>query len=368
MGQGTFNVRVLLADSDKDYLEVTAYALRRAGFDIETAVTGAAVRDLLQSDGWDVVVLDAGIDDVPPVGLCQQVRNTSNAPIVILGRPRHEDEMVAGYQAGIDDWIAKPYSFKHLAVTLESLVRRANRDADLTPARLQIGGLRLDRDAFTATFGDAPLGLTRQEFLLLHILAANANRMVPIARLMTYVWDEASEPSPALVRTVLSHIRTKLRDKGATSINIVAMPGLGYKLEAQNGSHANGSSASTDAALPSTAAITAGLGNGTAADSPEVPLQRLDAASPALTVRALSFTGARNTTPDAPAPGSSDVPSSQQRLGILLARIQSQIADALESLRASQAEALDLAATLRPEQAVHASPAEAHTEQAAAGG
>jgi hypothetical protein len=146
------------------------------------------------------------------------------------------------------------------------------------------------------------------------------------------------------------------------------MPGLGYKLEAQNGSHANGSSASTDAALPSTAAITAGLGNGTAADSPAVPLQVLDAPSPALTVSALSFTGLGNATPDAPAPGSSNVPSSQQRLGILLARIQSQIADALESLRASQAEALDLAATLRPEQAVHVSPAESHTEQAAAGG
>jgi DNA-binding response OmpR family regulator len=360
-------VRVLLADSDKDYLEVTAYALRRAGFDIDTAVTGAAVRDLLQSDSWDVVVLDSSIDDVLPMDLCQQVRNTSNAPIVILGRPRHEDEIVAGYQAGIDDWIAKPYSFKHLVVTLESLVRRANRDADLTPARLQIGGLRLDRDAFTATFNDAPLGLTRQEFLLLHILAANANRMVPTARLMTYVWDDGSEPSPALVRTVLSHIRTKLRDKGATSINILAMPGLGYKLESQNGNHANGSSASTDAPLPSIGAITDSRGHGTTGDPHEVPVQVPDAPSPALTVSTLSFTGAGTATPDAGAAGSSNG-SSQQRLGILLTRIQSQIADALESLRASQVEALDLAARLRAGPAVQAESAEAHTEQAAGGG
>jgi len=226
------SIRVLLADDDIDFLDVTAYGLRRAGFAVSAVTNGKEALDSLVAEEPDIALLDVDMPFLPGIQACQRIRDTSQLPIVLMSGNRHEGEIVRGFAAGADDYLVKPFSVQHLVMRLRAILKRTRaRGADVTPHHLVMGALTIDTDAFEVTVEEKPVRLTRLEFQLFYGLAANAGRVVPTSRLIDFGWGMDGEGDVSLLKTHFSHIRRKIKEVSELPLMIRAMPGAGYRLD-----------------------------------------------------------------------------------------------------------------------------------------
>jgi DNA-binding response OmpR family regulator len=224
-------IKLLLVDDDADFVDITSYALRRAGFDMTRAASGAEALGLVEAEQPDIVLLDVELPGMSGIEVCARLRQTSNTPIVMLSAHRQESDMVGGFEAGADDYVTKPLHIRPLILRLRALYRRSqSRSPELAPRRIVLRELEIDADAFSVSVDSQPLHLTAREFRLLYGLAANAGRVVSSSRLVDYAWGVESEGDHTILKTHFSHIRTKLKELGS-SIDIRSVPGVGYRLD-----------------------------------------------------------------------------------------------------------------------------------------
>ena len=225
------SIRVLLADDDLDFLDVTAYALRRAGFVVSTVSNGEDALESWRAEEPDIVLLDVGMPVNSGIQVCETIRNTSSTPVVLLSGAKKESDIVRGFEVGADDYLTKPFSVQQLVMRLRAIHRRATGQvADVIPKHLVVEPLVIDLDSFGVMLDSQPVQLTRLEFRLLYCLAANSGRVVATSRLIDFAWGLDGEGDGSLLKTHVSHIRRKLREVSEWPITIRAFPGVGYSL------------------------------------------------------------------------------------------------------------------------------------------
>ncbi len=223
-------MKVLLVDDDLDLLDVTAYALRRDGFTVILAADGVQAVQRWQADRPDVVVLDVGLPHLTGFEVCQQMRQHESTPVIFLTARQEEEQLVQGFKVGADDYLTKPFSPRELALRIRAVGRRAGGAGTVELVReVRVGDLVLDSESHEVRRGDWLVQLTPLEFRLLYLLASNAGRVVPHERLVEYAWGY-EEGDVALLKTHISHIRTKLALPATGPGSIQAVPRLGYRL------------------------------------------------------------------------------------------------------------------------------------------
>jgi DNA-binding response OmpR family regulator len=228
----TRTIRVLLADDDLDFLDVTAYALRRAGYAVTTASNGHEALESWRAHQPDIVLLDVSMPLMSGTDVCKAIRDTSDTPVILISNARRESDIVHGLEAGADDYVAKPFSIPQLVMRLQAIHRRTSgQPRSVTPKRLVAGPMVIDLDSFTLTLDDKPVQLTRLEFRLLYCLSANLGRVVATSRLIDFAWGLDGDSDGSLLKTHISHIRRKLQEASDQPISIRAVPGVGYTLE-----------------------------------------------------------------------------------------------------------------------------------------
>ncbi|HEX5501676.1 MAG TPA: response regulator transcription factor [Thermomicrobiales bacterium] len=228
-------MKVLLVDDDTDLLDVTAYALRREGFNVIVATDGVQALRRWQSDKPDLIVLDVGMPHLGGFEVCRKIRQASTTPIIMLTSFHDEEHVIQGFQLGVDDYVTKPFSPRQLAMRIRAIWRRGARAGEPEPAReMGVGALTLDTEAHQVHHGGQVVQLTPIEFRLLYILATNAGRVVSASRLVDYAWGyDGGDVS--LLKTHFSHIRTKLGFPGSGLGEICAVPRVGYRFTAGAG-------------------------------------------------------------------------------------------------------------------------------------
>jgi DNA-binding response OmpR family regulator len=226
--------RLLLVEDDQAIARPLLRALEREGFAVEHVEAGRPALDRVAAGGVDLVVLDLTLPDVDGLDVCRQIRSSHpTLPILMLTARRDEVDLVVGFDAGADDYVAKPFRVAELVARLRARLRvasDANRDvadADVVTA----GDLRIDRGAHRAFLGQAELDLTPKEFELLSLLAAEAGRTVTRTRIMRDVWDEHWWGSTRTLDMHVSALRRKLGDNPASPRRIVTVRGVGFRLE-----------------------------------------------------------------------------------------------------------------------------------------
>lgn len=222
-------MKILLVDDDTDLLDVTAYALRREGFNVIVATDGAQAIRRWEQDHPDLVILDVNMPHFSGIEVCQRIRQAGTTPVILLTALNQEEQVVQGFQAGADDYVTKPFSPRQLAMRIRAIWRRtANGEPE--PAReLRVGPLVLDAESHDVRLDERPIQLTPIEFRLLYILAANNGRVVSTARLVDYAWGyDGGDVS--LLKTHVSHIRKKLQLPQEEIGEIRAVPRVGYRL------------------------------------------------------------------------------------------------------------------------------------------
>jgi two-component system response regulator RegX3 len=214
-------VQILLVEDEDTIAEPLAEGLRREGFEVERAATGA---EALAAPEADLVLLDLRLPDMDGLDVCRRLRERSQVPIIIVTARGEEADRVVGLELGADDYVVKPFGLRELIARIRAVTRRTSpRDAAAT---LRVGGLEIDERARRATLEGRELELTPKEFDLLTALAGDPGAAISRRRLLEEVWETSWYGSSKTIDVHVASLRRKLGDPGW----IETVRGIGFRL------------------------------------------------------------------------------------------------------------------------------------------
>lgn len=220
---------VLIVDDERDLAQLLEFNLRQAGFDPRVALTGEEALRAVREKIPDLVLLDLMLPDMPGIEVCRQLKalpQTKNVPVVMLTARGEELDRVAGFEAGADDYVVKPFSVRELTLRLKAVLRRAPGNGVEAPP-LQLGLLRLEPTSHRCFVDGGEVTLTLLEFRLLHHLMTRPGRVQTRDQLLEEVWGISS---PLETRTIDTHVM-RLREKlGAARNYVETVRGVGYRM------------------------------------------------------------------------------------------------------------------------------------------
>jgi two-component system response regulator RegX3 len=216
-------MNVLVVEDDPTIAEPLASGLRRRGYDVAVAATGAAA---LAAEGYDVVLLDLGLPDMDGYDLCRELRAAGDVPIIMVTARGDETDRVIGLELGADDYIVKPFGFRELVARIRAVSRRVQPRADNGGQQLVVGPLHLDRRTRRVHLDDHEIELTPKEFDVLATLMDEPGVVVSRRRLAEEVWDSAWYSHSRTLDVHVGALRRKLGDP--TWIETVR--GIGFRL------------------------------------------------------------------------------------------------------------------------------------------
>ena len=216
-------MRLLLAEDDPDLARSLRLSLAEAGYAVDLARDGEEAAFLGETEPYDLVVLDLGLPVVDGVTVLRRWRAGGvTAPVLILPARDGWSEKVAGFDAGGDDYLTKPFNTAELLARLRALLRRA---AGRASASLACGDLVLDPGAAVVTVAGQPVRLTSLEYRLLHYLMMHSGRVVSRTDLVEHLYDQDFDRDSNTMEVIVARLRKKL---GAD--RILTQRGLGYRL------------------------------------------------------------------------------------------------------------------------------------------
>ncbi|HEX7582796.1 MAG TPA: response regulator transcription factor [Gaiellaceae bacterium] len=215
-------MRILLVEDEDSIALPLAEGLRREGFVVERAATGA---EALAAASADLVLLDLRLPDIDGLDVCRSLREHSDVPIIIVTARGEESDRVVGLELGADDYLVKPFGLRELIARIRAVTRRTSaRGAVHEP--LRVGALEIDERARRATLDGAALELTPKEFDLLAALARDPGAAISRRRLLEDVWETSWYGSSKTIDVHVAALRRKLGDPGW----IETVRGVGFRL------------------------------------------------------------------------------------------------------------------------------------------
>lgn len=222
--------RILFIEDDENLRNVLAISLRQEGYSVDEAASGEAGLDSFDRSGADVVIVDLRLPGIDGFEVTRALRRKSQVPITIVTAHNDSHDVVAGLEAGADDYVAKPVGAKELAARIRALLRRVSVTA-LPGTVLRFGDVEIHREGGAVYQDGREIVLTRTEFRVLCELAATPGWVVSRAQLLERVWDYDFFGDERLVDTHIGRLRAKIEaDRSAPEL-IVTVRGLGYKLQ-----------------------------------------------------------------------------------------------------------------------------------------
>ena len=224
---------VLVVEDEASFVEALTIGLRREGFNVEVATDGVEAIERFDEVHPDVVLLDVMLPRLSGIDVCRQLRLRSQVPIIMVTAKGGEIDTVVGLEVGADDYVTKPYRVRELVARMRAVMRRtpADRGGDLSPGTIQVGDVRLDPDEHHVIVDGSPVVMPLKEFELLHLLLANAGRVLPRETLIDRVWGSDYVGDTKTLDVHIKRLRAKVEPDPAVPRRIVTIRGLGYKYE-----------------------------------------------------------------------------------------------------------------------------------------
>jgi len=220
--------RILLAEDDASLREIIAdyFTAKAAGILELTAVPdGNAALDLIQSEHFDLIMLDVMMPGIDGFSLCRKIRRSSDVPLLFLTARSHEEDLLHGYALGCDDYVIKPFSLAALLAKVHALLNRSK--GTVISNDLVVGDIRIDLRTLTVSVKDEKIELAPKEFALLRFLMEHKGWTVSRDMLLDNVWGVDYFGTD---RVVDSHIRKLRASLGSARNQIRTIIGRGYQL------------------------------------------------------------------------------------------------------------------------------------------
>ena len=222
--------RILTVEDDERIRTSVKLALEDEGWEVAEATNGEEAIAYFARQPTDVVLIDIMLPGLDGFDVCRAVRRLSDVPIIMVTARADTHDVVAGLEAGADDYLTKPFVPKELSARIRALLRRA-RSADTGVTRMRFADLEIVPQEGTVTRNGEPIHLTKTEFRLLVELAANAGRVFSREALLEKVWGHDYFGDGRLVDVHIRRLRTKVEADPAEPRYVVTVRGLGYKLQ-----------------------------------------------------------------------------------------------------------------------------------------
>lgn len=206
--------------------------LEAEGFAVTEATDGTTALDRFRASSPDLVLLDVGIPTPDGFQVLQQLRRTSDVPVIMLTARSEEIDRVVGLTMGADDYVIKPFSPRELVARVRAVLRRRRPGLTNLDEVLHFDGLSVDLARREVTRGDRTLELSTLEFDLLAGLAATPGRVLTRSQLLEKVWGWDYFGADRVVDVHIANLRKKLGDDAANPLFIATIRGVGYKFVA----------------------------------------------------------------------------------------------------------------------------------------
>jgi two-component system KDP operon response regulator KdpE len=222
---------LLLIEDDLAIRTTLMRALRERGHAVAASHTAMDGLQTALAQRPDLVVLDLGLPDLDGLELLRMLRAVSQVPVIVATARDDEAEIVKALDTGADDYIVKPFTAAQLDARVRAVLRRGGVDRAETPV-VEVGGLRIDAGARTASLDGATVDLTPREFDLLHHLATRAGQVVTKRELLSEVWQVPYGGADKTVDVHLSWLRRKLGETAQEPRYLHTVRGVGVRLDA----------------------------------------------------------------------------------------------------------------------------------------
>ena len=222
--------RILTVEDDERIRTSVKMALEDEGWDVVEAESGEKAVEIFAAQPADVVLIDLMLPGIDGFELCRSIRRQSDVPILMVTARTDTHDVVAGLEAGADDYVTKPFQPKELSARIRALLRRA-RPAESGNPHLRFGDLEVIPAEGVVRSAGGDVHLTKTEFRLLCELASAPGRVFSREQLLERVWGYDYFGDGRLVDVHVRRLRTKVEPDAANPRHVVTVRGLGYKLQ-----------------------------------------------------------------------------------------------------------------------------------------
>ena len=223
--------RILTVEDDDRIRQAVKLALQDEGWDVDEADTGEVALERFRDQPSEVVLIDIMLPGIDGFEVCRSIRRQSDVPIIMVTARNDTHDVVAGLEAGADDYLTKPFAPKELSARIRALLRRARNSEGGTMERVTVGELEISPEEGTVTKAGEELHLTKTEFKLLVELASQPGKVFSREVLLERVWGYDYFGDGRLVDVHVRRLRTKVEADAASPRYVVTARGLGYKLQ-----------------------------------------------------------------------------------------------------------------------------------------
>lgn len=228
---------ILIVEDEASFVDALEIGLAREGFRTAVANDGAQALEMFDAVQPDLILLDVMLPRVSGIDVCRRIRQSSAVPIIMVTAKSSEIDTVVGLEVGADDYVAKPYRVRELVARIRALLRRsalAVSPPGEPPADvgvLEIGDVRLNPDEHRVEVRGVGVALPLKEFEVLHLLLANAGRVLTRETLIDRVWGADYVGDTKTLDVHIKRLRSKIEVDPSSPERIVTIRGLGYKYE-----------------------------------------------------------------------------------------------------------------------------------------
>ncbi|WP_274363832.1 response regulator transcription factor [Paenibacillus thermotolerans] len=240
-------VRVLIADDEREIRELLKKYMERELYAADTAADGEEALRLFERHSYDLVILDLMMPKTDGIEVCRAIRNRSNVPILMLTAKDQEVDKIVGLSIGADDYITKPFSIAEVVARVKALMRRFlvlgsnSNSSNGTPGTAQdksaivFDGLAIDLKKYAVTVRGEEVPLTAKEFELLKFMASHPEQVFTKSQLFRNVWDSSYIEDDNTVMVHIRKLRTKIEADPSDPQWIQTVWGIGYKFTGAGG-------------------------------------------------------------------------------------------------------------------------------------
>ena len=221
-------MRILVVEDEPRMANVIAKGLREQSYAVDVVHDGNAGLYQAEINDYDLIVLDVLLPERDGYQVCRELRQRgTTTPVLILTARAAIDDRITGFDAGADDYLTKPFSFREFLARIRALLRR---DSQLRPDILEIGDLVIDAASHRVSRANSSIQLTAKEYALLEYLARRAGELVSRADIAAHVWDDTFDPFSNAIEVYINRLRKKI--DGPHRIKLLhTRRGEGYILE-----------------------------------------------------------------------------------------------------------------------------------------
>ncbi|HEX2488617.1 MAG TPA: response regulator transcription factor [Blastocatellia bacterium] len=229
LAQRTLAQRILVVDDEVQIARVLRRSLAARGYEVQVASEGEEALEIFNSWAPDLVITDLSMPNMGGLELCRRIRDTSQAPILVLSVKGEERAKVEALDAGADDYITKPFGIDELLARVRAVLRRAPATADQQVKVLQVGDFHADLESHSLKVRGAEVHLTPKEYELLVYLIRHPNKVLTHRALLGAVWGGDYVEQNEYLRVFIGQLRKKIEADSAKPRYILTEPWIGYR-------------------------------------------------------------------------------------------------------------------------------------------